>query len=415
MSANSSSIDSAATTILRNNKSLRKAHSMPHMFVAPAAALSSSTSHQHRQQHNDINHHHHHHAHDCYNDHHPAGDGSHNVATSAAGVGGSCSLLDKITVCGEDYRDPSRKPLLLAKPVDCQREQQREMQQHICNVSCNSNGSNEPPHQPHFQRQQHQQRHTNAPTAAGCCCHIEPEPAATRSGCGCDEGGPKTTTTSAAAAAARNRIGNAVNAAQAVGKSKSSAAAHSAAAPYSVRLVADLRQLLTLRQHYYPEGGWGWVLVVVCFIIQSITHGLHLAVGVFVLALQREFRAETTPLLAVSVAALSFGVGLGFSPVTISLCKRKSTRLVAVIGGLVAALGCLFTSFALHLHQVAFSYGLMLGLGVNITRDCSTVMVAQYFKKRRELVEVFVVAGSGAGAAAMAAFYQRGIGAFGWR
>lgn len=185
-------------------------------------------------------------------------------------------------------------------------------------------------------------------------------------------------------------------------------------APYSMRLVADLRQLLTLRQHYYPEGGWGWLLVGICFIVQTVTHGLHLASGLFIVRLQREF-AGVAIVPAVALAATSFATGLAFSPVTIALCKRKSTRLVAVIGGLVAALGCLFTSFALQLPQVAFSYALLLGLGVNVTRDCSTVMVAQYFKKRRELVEVFVVAGSGAGAAVMAWFYWRGIGAYGWR
>ena len=32
--------------------------------------------------------------------------------------------------------------------------------------------------------------------------------------------------------------------------------------------------------------------------------------------------------------------------------RRKSTRLVAVAGGLVTALGCLFTSFASQWHQV---------------------------------------------------------------
>lgn len=40
----------------------------------------------------------------------------------------------------------------------------------------------------------------------------------------------------------------------------------------------------------------------------------------------------------------------------IALCRRKSTRLVAVIGGLVIALGILFASFATLLHQVALSY-----------------------------------------------------------
>lgn len=57
------------------------------------------------------------------------------------------------------------------------------------------------------------------------------------------------------------------------------------------------------------------------------------------------------------VGSLSIAVGLMASPVTITLCRRKSTRLLAVIGGLVLTLGCLFTSFAQQYHQVLFSYG----------------------------------------------------------
>lgn len=45
------------------------------------------------------------------------------------------------------------------------------------------------------------------------------------------------------------------------------------------------------------------------------------------------------------------------TPIIIALCRRKSTRLTAVIGGLVLALGILFTSFATLFHQVALSYG----------------------------------------------------------
>lgn len=126
-------------------------------------------------------------------------------------------------------------------------------------------------------------------------------------------------------------------------------------APYSARLVADLRQLMTLRQHYYPEGGWGWVLVVVCFLVQSISHGLHLGLGMLTLSIMTEFHQSL--IAASALCALSFAVGLAFSPITISMCKRKSTRLVAVIGGLVTALGCLFTSFALQYHQIFLSFG----------------------------------------------------------
>lgn len=59
---------------------------------------------------------------------------------------------------------------------------------------------------------------------------------------------------------------------------------------YNTRLVADLRQLMTLRQHYYPEGGWGWLVLAIGFLVQAISHGLHMAIGVFITAVTHEFR-----------------------------------------------------------------------------------------------------------------------------
>lgn len=56
---------------------------------------------------------------------------------------------------------------------------------------------------------------------------------------------------------------------------------------------------------------------------------------------------------------MSTGVALLISPVTIAFCRRKSTRVTAVMGGLITALGCLFTSFASQLHQLFFSYGIV--------------------------------------------------------
>lgn len=65
------------------------------------------------------------------------------------------------------------------------------------------------------------------------------------------------------------------------------------------------------------------------------------------------------------LGALSTAVALLLSPVTIALCRRKSTRLTAVLGGLVTALGCLFTSFASQFHQLFFSYGTVIGIQQN--------------------------------------------------
>ncbi|KAG7201410.1 hypothetical protein KM043_004170 [Ampulex compressa] len=170
----------------------------------------------------------------------------------------------------------------------------------------------------------------------------------------------------------------------------------------------------TIRQHYYPESGWGWVVVVTGVMVQILGTGIHGAVGAWLL-LDGTKRYRQSVLNVGWLGAMSTGVALLVSPVTIAFCRRKSTRVTAVLGGLVTALGCLFTSFASQFHQLFFSYGTVVGIGVGMTRDCSTLMVAQYFKRRRELVEIFIVSGSGLGIAVMSAFIKGAISKIGWR
>nr|XP_053641861.1 monocarboxylate transporter 12-like [Cherax quadricarinatus] len=50
-----------------------------------------------------------------------------------------------------------------------------------------------------------------------------------------------------------------------------------------------------------------------------------------------------------------------------------------------------------------------------MTRDSSTLMVGQYFKRRREFVEIIVVSGSGLGISVMSVFIRGAIESFGWR
>ncbi|XP_076658008.1 uncharacterized protein LOC143362063 isoform X1 [Halictus rubicundus] len=177
--------------------------------------------------------------------------------------------------------------------------------------------------------------------------------------------------------------------------------------------VINARKRITLKRHYYPEGGWGHVVVTVAVLVQVICHGLQLGHGVLLTHSTEKFHKDVQH--AGWLGAMSTGVALLVSPITIAICRRKSTRLTAVLGGLVTALGCLFTSFATQFHQLFFSYGTVVGIGVGLTRDCSTLMVAQYFKRRRELVEIFVVSGSGLGIAVMSAFIKGAISKIGWR
>ena len=50
-----------------------------------------------------------------------------------------------------------------------------------------------------------------------------------------------------------------------------------------------------------------------------------------------------------------------------------------------------------------------LGIGVALTRDAATLMVGQYFKRRRELVEIFLVASYGLGISLMGELIQNSL------
>ncbi|XP_069952551.1 monocarboxylate transporter 12 isoform X2 [Cherax quadricarinatus] len=108
----------------------------------------------------------------------------------------------------------------------------------------------------------------------------------------------------------------------------------------------------TIGRHYYPEGGWGWVVLLMALLVHVASHGLHQAAGILILHTMKQFPDE-------SLIAASIGVGM--------------------------------------------------------TRDSSTLMVGQYFKRRREFVEIIVVSGSGLGISVMSVFIRGAIESIGWR
>ena len=76
---------------------------------------------------------------------------------------------------------------------------------------------------------------------------------------------------------------------------------------------------------------------------------------------------------------------------------------------MVTSLGCLFTSFAGQWHQVFISYGLVIGVGVAMVLDTSVLMVGQYFKRRREVLEIMLVSARGVGVCLLYTFVRIAI------
>lgn len=110
------------------------------------------------------------------------------------------------------------------------------------------------------------------------------------------------------------------------------------------------------------------------------------------------------------MGALCLCISFITSPLIVAICRRKSTRLAAFIGGLLTALACLFTSFAVQFHQALLSYGIVLGIGAGIVRETSTIVLGHYFKRRREFVEMVAQAGTGVGIALFSVLYKEAVG-----
>jgi hypothetical protein len=53
----------------------------------------------------------------------------------------------------------------------------------------------------------------------------------------------------------------------------------------------DEKTLRTLKVHYYPEGEWGWIVVIVGVAIQTFNHGLHMAAGMLYVEMLSTFGA----------------------------------------------------------------------------------------------------------------------------
>ena len=55
------------------------------------------------------------------------------------------------------------------------------------------------------------------------------------------------------------------------------------------------------------------------------------------------------------------------------------------------------------------------GVGVSLSRDSATLMVGQYFKRRREMVEMVLVSSHGAGIVLISQLLHNSLRRFGWR
>lgn len=166
-----------------------------------------------------------------------------------------------------------------------------------------------------------------------------------------------------------------------------------------------------IKHHFYPEGGWGWIVCGAAFLAHLLSTGLQLAYG----ALHVYALKHLGPHADHVVWAGAMCVGVSRAAGALVSGRKRSPRLIALLGGLLLPLACLFTSFATQLHQTLLSYGVVLGVGCGLVREAAGLVLGAYFRRRRQFVELVAHAGGGVGIALFSVAYKEAVGKLGWR
>jgi MFS family permease len=157
---------------------------------------------------------------------------------------------------------------------------------------------------------------------------------------------------------------------------------------------------------------YGWVIVAMCTIIQTMQSGIIYTFGIFFKPLIADFgwsRAATSGVYSI------FQISAGIAVIPLGwLADRFGPTRISVLSGFMIGLGLVLTSQVRELWQLYLSYGVIVGIGVSGTFAICTGVTARWFLKRRGLALGIVSSGVGLGTLIMSPVAERLINAFGW-
>ncbi|EDV90374.1 GH23835 [Drosophila grimshawi] len=144
-----------------------------------------------------------------------------------------------------------------------------------------------------------------------------------------------------------------------------------------------------------PDGGYGWVVLVLSFLAQLIVDGIVFTVGILLPKISEEFHVNSGQVVLVgSIQVGCYFLGGAFSS---ALINSYGFRPVALLGVIISALSILAASFSPNLAAVIFFYSVIGGPGLSMIWVSSQIIIGYYFERYRPIASGFSCSGAGAG------------------
>jgi len=166
--------------------------------------------------------------------------------------------------------------------------------------------------------------------------------------------------------------------------------------------VTDIDQQFAASAHTrqalddFPEGGYGWVVVLACSAISFFFGGLAYSWGIVQARLTQAKLGSDAQLSFIGSTAIAF-ISVA-ALINVRLIRWLGTRKACVLGCFFLGLGPLLNGFATRSYRGLFvTNGLVLGFGTSLTFMACGSLPAQYFRRRRGIANGLVFAGNGLG------------------